>query len=305
MAFRLHPARPLGADVLRVIRHQLATAIAAARRTDLPAAERAHRARVACKRSRAAIALIRSQDATAWKRELRLLLRAARDVGAMREAGVLLATLNALEEQWGDQVESRTLAHLRQRLIAHSREPKSTAGAKPPLERFATQVQRVQKRVAALELEGDGFDLIAAGAEKTYRRARRAFRCAVEKGTTQTFHTWRKHAKAHAYQFELLQLAWPEVMVNWGRKLRILGRLLGEEHDLATLQEWLAQDWRDKADRRNVRDLLELITARRTELREDAIELGRRAFAEKPAALVRRLAAWWSVAADTARDERT
>ncbi len=35
-----------------------------------------------------------------------------------------------------------------------------------------------------------------------------------------------------------------------------------------------------------------IAAARRTELREDAIELGRRAFAEKPAALVRRLAAW-------------
>jgi hypothetical protein len=91
-------------------------------------------------------------------------------------------------------------------------------------------------------------------------------------------------------------------MGNWRRKLQILGRLLGDEHDLVTLQEWLAREWRDKADRRHVRDLLEVISARRSELREDALELGRLVFAEKPAALGHRLAAWWAAATETARD---
>jgi hypothetical protein len=91
-------------------------------------------------------------------------------------------------------------------------------------------------------------------------------------------------------------------MDNWIRKLRILGRILGEEHDLANLQHALSRAWREKADRRNVRDLLDLIAARRAELREEAIDLGRRACAEKPAALVRRLEAWWSAAVLRAED---
>lgn len=305
MAFRLHPGRALGAEVRRVIRQQLAAAIAAARSKSLPAAERAHRARVAVKRARAALALIRGAENATGKRETRRLRRAARDVGPMREASVLLETLNALQEQWGDKVDSRTLSPLRQRLLARVREARTAADARNSLERFATQVHRVEKRLVALELDGDGFDLIAAGLEETYRRARRAFRRAGEDGSTRTFHRWRKHTKAHAWQFELLQLAWPEVMANWGRKLQILGRVLGDEHDLALLQEWLARDWREKADRHNVRALLELIASRRTELREDALDLGRRAFAEKPAALGRRLTAWWGAAADAARDERT
>lgn len=307
MAFRLHPGRAVGAEVRRVIRQQLAAAIAAARAKPLPAAERAHRARVAVKRARAALALIRATENANGKRETRWLRQAARDLGPIREASVLLETLNALQEQWGDKVDSRTLSPLRQRLLARVREARAAADARTShsLERFATRVHRVDKRMAALELDGDGFDLIAAGVEKTYRRARRAFRRAGQDGSTPTFHRWRKHTKAHAYQFELLQLAWPEVMANWRRKLQILGRLLGDEHDLALLQEWLARDWRDKADRHNVRALLELIASRRTELREDALDLGRRAFAEKPAALNRRLTAWWGAAADTARDERT
>ena len=303
MAFRLHPGRALGPEVRRVIRDQLAAAIVGARDTTQPAAERAHRARVACKRARAAIGLIRSSDTSRWKQEARALRRAARGVADVRESGVLLATLDALEEQWGDKSDPRTIDHLRQRLLVRSRGPGSGAGAKSPLERFAKRLERAEPRFAYLPLEGDGdFDLIASGVEKTYRRARQAFRRAGKDGSPEAFHTWRKHAKAHDYHLELLQPAWPDVMGNWRRKLQILGRLLGDEHDLVTLQDWLAREWREKADRRNVRDLLEFISARRSELREDALELGRRVFAEKPAALGQRLAAWWAAAAETARD---
>jgi CHAD domain-containing protein len=302
MAFRLHPGRALGPEVRRVIRHQLAAAIAGARDTTQPAAERAHLARVACKRTRAAIGLIRSSGTAGWKQEARALRRAARAVAEVRESGALLATLDALEEQWGDKSDARTFAHLRQRLLVRSRGPGSAAGAKSPLERFVKRVERAEARVAALPIEGDDFELIAPGIEKTYRRARQAFRRAGKEGSSDAFHNWRKYAKAHAFQLELLQSAWPDVMGNWRRKLQILGRLLGDEHDLVTLQEWLAREWRDKADRRHVRDLLEVISARRSELREDALELGRLVFAEKPAALGHRLAAWWAAATETARD---
>ncbi|MBL9213372.1 MAG: CHAD domain-containing protein [Opitutaceae bacterium] len=305
MAFRLDPGRALGPEVLRVIRHQLAAAIAGAQDTELAAAERAHRARVACKRTRAAIGLIRNCDPARWKPESKALRRAARAVAAIRESGVLLETLNGLDEQWGDKQEARSIAHLRQRLLARSRGKGATAGVRAPLALFAKRLQRVATRVADLAVEGDDFDLIGPGIEKTYRRARQAFRRASRDSSSKAFHTWRKHTKAHAFHLELLQAAWPDVLGNWRRKLQILGRLLGDEHDLVTLQDWLAREWREKNDRRNVRDLLEFISSRRSELREDALELGQKVFAEKPAALGRRLAAWWATAADTARQTRS
>lgn len=303
MAFRLHPGRDLSSDIQRVIRRELAAAIASARDSTLPPAERAHRGRVACKRARAAIGLIRSCDVPRWKNETRALRRAARVVAEIRESGVLLATLDALAEQWGDKSDARTVAHLRQRLFARGREARAAAGSNNPLARFATRLHRVESRIAALTLEGGGFDLIASGFEKTYRRARDAFRHASEDRSAAAFHVWRQHAKAHAYQLELLQPAWPDVLGIWTRKVQILGRLLGDERDLTTLQDWLTREWREKADRRNIRDLLELISGRRSELRDDASDLGRRVFAEKPAALCRRMAAWWTAAAESAGDK--
>lgn len=304
MAYRLVPGRNLGDQLLRIVHAQLAAAMSAARDSESPLAERVHAARVASKRARAAIILIRGHDAKAWDRESRLLRRAAREIAPLRDADVLPATLDALQEQWGDRIDSRTLAHVRHGLLAGLSRHRNATRAAAALERFANRLEPAAKRVTGASVPGGEFATLAAGLERTYRRTRRGFRRATREGTVEAFHCWRRHTKAHTCQCQLLQLGWPDVMGNWIRKLRILGRLLGDEHDLANLQHALSRAWREKSDRRNVSALRDLIAARRTELREEAIDLGRRVCAEKPAAFVRRLEAWWSAAVQDAEDGR-
>lgn len=291
MSFRLHPDRDLAREVLRTIRAQIDTALKTAGDPALPGPERAHRSRVACKRAGAAIALIRAHDEATWKREARILRRAIQGLAAIRDADVRVSTLASLQEQPGDKPADRVFARVRSRLRT-----RSGAISRDPFQPFVRRLQPVADRVARVDLAGRDFGLISAGLEKTYRRARRAFNRAVVDGSVRAFHAWRRHAKAHAYQSQLLHLAWPDLMGPWVRALQAVGRLLGEEHDLALLQEWLAREWRKKATRHQVQDLLDFIAARRTRLRAEALDLGRRIYAESPTAFVHRLAAWWATA---------
>ena len=67
MAFRFQPGSPLGAEIVRVVREQIDAAGEAIADLKPPAAERAHRARVCCKKIRAALQLVRPHQGKAWE----------------------------------------------------------------------------------------------------------------------------------------------------------------------------------------------------------------------------------------------
>jgi hypothetical protein len=76
-----------------------------------------------------------------------------------------------------------------------------------------------------------------------------------------------------------------------------LGKLLGDDHDLATLAAKLKAPDDDAAPPSvDVEALLELIALRRNELRAEARALGHRVYAEKPKAHARRIGGYLAVA---------
>lgn len=303
MGYRLHPENPTSDEIARVLKEQIASALADVvdRTANVP--ERARRARVRCKKIRGALRLIAAECPKRCQREDAAFRDAARSLAVLRETGLALDTLDALREQWGDKIDRGCFAAARRVLLAVQREKMPTpAEANRRFARFEIEMRKAAKRQVGWKVPGKGFEGLSGGFEASYRSARRAFRTAREKSSTTAFYDWRKRSKIHGYHVRLLRGAWPAIMKKWASSMDLLSKLLGDEHDLACLREQILTHVQHRGEKEQTASLLELIEARRTELRGEAVVLGRRLFAEKPGAMVRRVAIWWSTAQENSAD---
>ena len=92
------------------------------------------------------------------------------------------------------------------------------------------------------------------------------------------------------YQSRLLADVCGPAIAGQAKDAHALADLLGDEHDLAVLDQTLAHGLPAPVDVDGVR---ELIAHRREELRAEALWLGARVYAEKPKAFRRRMRRTW------------
>ncbi len=305
MDFHLHPEQPTGAEIIRVIRDQVEDAEQTVRDRTLSARERVHAARIACKKVRAVLHLIRADEPHFYARENAWFRDSARQLSKLRDADVMLATFDALVRRDG-RIDRDGFTPLRQELRAHRQATApAAASAQRWLARFAGRMRQAARRLALWKPRGADFSAVSPGLRKTYRRARRAFAAAYTKPKAGAFHEWRKAAKTHGYQYRLLRGAWPGVMKKWQAEVSVLGDVLGEDHDLSTLHDWLLHGHTTPRADGAVRASIRLIDRRREALHRIAQPIGHRLFAETPKAALRRLERWWQAAHDINSGQRT
>jgi CHAD domain-containing protein len=144
-------------------------------------------------------------------------------------------------------------------------------------------------------VEAEGFEALAGGLQKTYRRGRQAMEVAYAEPTAEHFHEWRKRVKYHWYHSQLLQRIWPALMEPWTEATHNLADLLGDAHDLAVFRKTVLDQPERYGNIRSLSAFIGLLDRRRDELRGQARPLGQRLFAEKPAALSTRWERAWDV----------
>jgi hypothetical protein len=125
----------------------------------------------------------------------------------------------------------------------------------------------------------------------TYRSARRAMATAYDRQKDADFHQWRKAIEDHSGHIRQLADVWPEEMQGRLEVLEHLGSLLGEDQDLSVFAGTLSGD--AGLEEREQPVVLGRIEQRQHALRAMARPLGRRLFAEPPAAFKRRLHWYW------------
>jgi CHAD domain-containing protein len=230
--------------------------------------EAVHDARKRLKKARSALRLARpGMPKSKYRAENRMLRDAGRALSGARDADVLVETVEKLGEHF-----SVAYKLTRNRLSSRPRPELEPAGHAGTLRALAASSGR-------WAIEGD---VLVAGIRRTYTRGRDAFELADRDPTAEHLHEWRKRVKDLWYQQRLLQQAWPGVLQAEAAETKTLSKLLGDDHDLAVLDERLEQDG-------DPQDLRELIDRRRAELLEAIRALGRRVYAEKPKAFARRL----------------
>jgi CHAD domain-containing protein len=290
MAFRFKLGEPFDEGCRRIAIEQIERAQTLLLGKDDQAVA-VHETRKALKRLRALLRLIRPaigeeafKDENAQLREVGLSLSGARD------RHVLLETVNKLEAsaRFGRRglVES-----VRQAIAAANGE-----GAPLTMKQANARLTDAKKRLAALQIDGSGFEVVGAGLQRSYRRARRMFAEAYRAPTDEAFHEWRKGAQAHWRQMTLLSRAWPDYLGARAVEARHLSQLLGDDHDLAMLVAFVHSAAASSLGGEQSALIERAARQRQAELRETARPRGQRLFAAAPKRLRRSIGIYWGAA---------
>jgi CHAD domain-containing protein len=292
VAFELQMGESVETGVRRIVDEQLQNALDELRGADARKADAAvHAARKRFKRIRALVRLVRDGlGQTVYHRENACFRDAGGNLADVRDAAVLVQTLDGLKEQ----VEPAAFALARKRLLARRRAVKKRVlGSGNGLEMVARTVEQARQRLAEWQItSGEGWAAIKPGLERIYRQGRSAYERADVEGHAELFHEWRKRVKDLWHQMEVLEAMWPGVMKGLAEEFHCLADTLGEEHDLSVLKGVLEAEALARAEEPS--GVIDALEARRTLLCGEAKAGGERLFAEKPGAFVKRLGRYWA-----------
>ena len=315
--FGLVPGERPAAGVRRMALGQLDLAIELldADRGRPPSAAAVHDTRKALKRLRALVRTLRPElGEQAYARENAVLRRCARRLSAVRDAEVMVGTLDQLLVRNRSQLAHLgAVRRLRAQFAAErDRAQRNALTDSATLRETASELRAVRERVAAWELRGRGMRVCEPGLRSLYRQGRRRLaRARRRPDDGRAFHLWRKRVKDLRYAAEMLDRRPPRAdsgsaansagarhggrskQARWLRRVARradgLGELLGEEHDLAMLAERVRAADEPFAHAAGARKtLLRVIARRRRRLRKRALRTGGRLYARRPRKFVRR-----------------
>jgi CHAD domain-containing protein len=301
VSYRFEYGETVSQALRRIADEQLDRAVGTIR-SGVDLHEVVHDVRKRLKKLRALLRIFRPSMPETYSAENGRFRDIGRELSDARDAQSALGALDGLQQARTDLVEPETCAPIRARLEENrDRRAAAPERVRPVLAGAMSALVEARERVGEWNPDGEGFGALSKGLERTYRRARNRMSDAYfsRPPATEAFHEWRKRAKYHRYHVRLLRTVWPPILNARREELHALTDLLGDEHDLAMLGGALRHD--PASDSRRLESLLGLIEQRREMLRARARPLGRKLFAEKPKACVRRFAAYWEHAIPTLR----
>jgi CHAD domain-containing protein len=293
-SYRLRDGEAVPKGIVRIARGRIDHAVDELQgRSGSSPEEAVHEARKDMKKLRALVRLVRDEIGDdVYRRENAGFRDAGRELSGLRDADVMLATLEELGRRYPEEVGDEVSGPLRQALEAHK--IRTSAGARGQAsEHVVEMLTTVRKRVGRWPLQQDGFEAVGLGLERVYRRGRKALRAARAEPTTENLHQWRKRVKDLWYHLTILRDTWRPVLEALGDEAHRASELMGQDHDLAVLLEWAEQRAPDSAAA-----IAGPVTRRRAELQAEAFALGARLYADKPGAFTHRLGRWWDAAAE-------
>src|SRR5438034_4309402 len=151
------------------------------------------------------------------------------------------------------------------------------------------QLERVEARLLKWPLEDLTWKQSCGAVAKIYKRGQRGLAKTIDDPEPENFHAWRKRVKDLWYQLRILQPLNRAVLTEMAHDADVLGELLGCEHDLAFLWARLEKESSDETLRDELAQFEKLIHKRGKRLRTNALELGRRFYAEPSKAFAKRI----------------
>jgi CHAD domain-containing protein len=208
-------------------------------------------------------------------------------VSDLRDAQVRLQTLIQLRDEAAKKSEENPFPHLEELL---SLERESFSAAFDGWQKQAIpKLERVGERLSKWPLDSITWKQICGAVEKIYKRGQRGLAKTIKKPVPENFHAWRKRVKDLWYQLRILQPLNRVVLEKIAADAEVLGELLGREHDFYFLLARLEKESGDEALRGELVQLRKLIRKRGKRLRRNALELGRRFYAEPSKAFAKRI----------------
>src|SRR5262245_36041860 len=288
MAFRLKLREPLSEGLKRVFCEQVDSALHCCQNPAKQRGVTVHEVRKHLKKLRAAMRLaIGVVGKNCHAGENRCVRDIGRLVSDLRDAQVRLQTFIQLRDKAAKNSERQCFPRTEE-LLMLERESFSAAFAGWQKEAIP-QLENLKTRLMAWPLDGLNMKEICYAVCKIYRRGQRALATAIDDPDPENFHAWRKRVKDLWYELRILYPLNRTVLEEMAHDAEVLGELLGSEHDLEFLRARLEKESGDEALDNELAKLQKLINKRTKRLRRDALELGRRFYAEPSKAFGKRI----------------
>lgn len=285
MSFHFKKAEPPARAVRRVCREHLGAARDRLRKSHHPAS--VHGVRKEIKKLRAIFRLVRAETGRGeYRQAAKGLRRAAGQLAATRDARVRFQAFALLAGHHA----ARQFPVLQKALLKDSRRESRRFHADDSVARAERVLRKTGRRVAGLKFTVSGWAAIGPGLRQSYRRGQQAARLARREPTPEHLHAWRKQVKTFWHQLQLVCPQWPAALRKLTDQLEQLGELLGDEHDLDLLQQFVTEH----APVAEAAALDPRIAARRNKLRAAALKLGARLYAKAPTTVDRQLEKDWN-----------
>jgi len=294
------PDEPLPIAMQRITVDLLGRAISDLRpREQAPFDPGIHAARKKMKRLRGILRLARDQIGRETYRNANVVLRnTARSLSPVRDSWVLVETVREIRQRYADLLDEQTFTTTESWLLdRHHRQRSLVTGQ--TITSAVANLSTARRRFAVYPIEDvldDEYASIAPGIGRVYRRGRRGFRRAAASRRTADLHEWRKRVKYLRYQMETLIPMQRMLIAAQSSELDTLGEILGDDHDLAVLEEVLLFHPDACPDGRERWLLVALIYENRTLLQAQATRMGRALYGESTGAFVSRIGDYWSAA---------
>jgi CHAD domain-containing protein len=288
MGFRLRLREPLPDGLKRVFREQIESALELCRHPAKQRGVTVHEVRKHLKKLRAAMRLAITEVGKArHAREDCCVRKIGRLVSDLRDAQVRLQTLIQLRDETAKGPEDNPFPRIEE-LLSLERESFSAAFAGWQKQAIP-QLERVKARLLKWPLQCLTWKQICGAVEKIYKRGQRGLAKTIKDPDPENFHAWRKRVKDLWYQLRILQPLNRMVLPEMAHDAEVLGELLGREHDLGFLWARLEKECGDETLADELAQLEKLIRKRGKRLRTNALELGRRFYAEPAKAFAKRI----------------
>jgi CHAD domain-containing protein len=293
MPYKIEPNESVREALVRVAREQLDTSQHALNDqiADDPVTA-VHAARKAVKKERSLLRLSRAALPAKQRRaENAALRRAARGLSDARDAEVIVQTLDQLSERFPGQLPESSFTAVREPLEREREAARTTLVDSARVPQAAGQLAGARARIDGWRLRSAGWPALQAGLKRSYQRGRGAMREAERQRSAERMHAWRKRVKDLWYHHRLLAPVGGPAIRGQAKDLHRLADLLGDHHDLDVLRRRLTDGSVHAAA--DVDGIVGLIEHRQAELEGEALSVGSRVYAEKPAAFVRRMRSAW------------
>jgi CHAD domain-containing protein len=293
MEYTLQPEERVSEGIKRIIDGKVERAIEHID-GDMDRHETVHEVRKRCKEVRAAIRLVRPVLPT-YSKENAHYRDAGRRISDIRDAQAAIETFDdhiqpIMSER--DALSDETLADLRGVLVDRRDRLANEQDLNGRLSAVRADLVEGRNRIDTLPIATEGYDAVAGGLRKSYKRARNRMEDAYDDPEFERFHEWRKRIKYHRYHCRLLRQVWIGPMKARRSELKTLSDVIGDENDLAEFSMMMQDEALfDEATRATLK---EHITGRRSELHREGRALGERLFAEHPDQLIDRIGSYWT-----------
>jgi CHAD domain-containing protein len=295
-AFRLYRDEAIPDGIRRVARGQLDRAhaeLAEAPKRKLAAA--VHDTRKSLKRLRTTVRLARGAIGNdIYRRENAAFRDSGRRLSGVRDASVLIETLDALETVSGDDLPRGATTKLHERLEGERRHALESLSANDGVvAAVIADIEEARTRTAGWTFETQGFQAVEPGLRRIYRRGRKAMRRAQADPTNENLHEWRKRVKDLWHAEQIMRPAAPKKMRKLAKRTHALSDLLGDDHDLAELRLSVGRHPDRFDDRVAQVAQIAVIDRRRNDLQRQAFALGQKLYRRRPKRFVGAIERRW------------